>query len=168
MNSPRRLNALESNMFPHTVTIYNVTVEFDPTIIKNKLTNYITVLRGVFLDAAKAANVRQSGLEGADSVNLIIPFGVEAVDGVTGEAKEYIQPVDFWKLGPEEKTKYWTLAITDKDPNVDGNTFFVKGVAVEPGLSVGYLEMLYDHVYDVTKVDEKDFGSLPHWEAGGV
>lgn len=168
MSVPRRMNAPESSMFPHTVTIYNLTTEFDKTTFKDKSVNYITILRGVFLDAAKAANVRQSGLEGADSVNLIIPFGVEAVDGVTGETKEFMEAVGFWKLDPEEKAKYWTLAITDKDPDIEGMTFFIKGVAVEPDRTLGYLELQYDHVYDVTKVDEKDFGGLPHWEVGGV
>ena len=68
---------------PHTVTIYNVTQETDQTTFKDVQKSYITVLRGVMLQASKAANVRQSGLEGADAVNLYIPFSTPAVDGVT-------------------------------------------------------------------------------------
>lgn len=60
-------------MFPHTVTIYNVSQETDPATFKDVEKTYITVLRGVLLEASKAANVRQSGLEGADAVNLYIP-----------------------------------------------------------------------------------------------
>ena len=55
-------------MFPHTVTIYNVSQETDPATFKDVEKTYITVLRGVLLEASKAANVRQSGLEGADAV----------------------------------------------------------------------------------------------------
>ena len=34
---------------------------------------------------SKAVNVRESGLVGADSVNLYIPFAVEAVDAATNQ-----------------------------------------------------------------------------------
>lgn len=77
-------------MFPHTVTIYNVSQETDPATFKDVEKTYITVLRGVLLEASKAANVRQSGLEGADAVNLYIPFSTPAVDGVTGTEKRYV------------------------------------------------------------------------------
>ena len=67
------------------------------TVIDDKLNettvNHITVLDGVLLIASKAANVRATGLEGADAVNLYIPFDVKAVDGVTGEERTYIDPV---------------------------------------------------------------------------
>lgn len=164
MNTPHRANARPTTMFPHTVTVYNVSIETDKTTFEDKLTNHITVLRGVLLDASKAVNVRTSGLEGADAVNLYIPFSVDAVDGVTGEKKSYIPPIEFWRT--EDKNGFWTLAISSKEPDVDGNTFFVKGEVVEPNLSTGTIEMMYDHVYDITKIDEKDFGGLPHFEIG--
>ena len=78
------------SMFPHTVTIYNVSQETDPATFKDVEKTYIPVLRGVLLEASKAANVRQSGLEGADAVNLYIPFSTVAVDGVTGAEKRYV------------------------------------------------------------------------------
>ena len=62
------------SMFPHTITVYN-TWE-DPVTFDTE--NHVTILRGVFYDSAKAVNVRESGLTNADSVNLIIPFDVEA------------------------------------------------------------------------------------------
>lgn len=154
------------SMFPHTVTLYNVSIEIDKTTFEDKLVNNITILRGVFLDASKAANVRESGLVGADAVNLIIPFDVEAVDGVTGGEKHYIPPVEYWRT--TDKSGAWTMSVSStKNPEVDGNCFFVKGEAVEPDMDVGSIEMKYDHVYDITKIDEKDFGGLPHWEVGG-
>lgn len=147
------------SMFPHTVTVYTVSIEEDKTTFEEIRTNHITILRGVLLDASKGANVRTSGLEGADAVNLYIPFSVEAVDGATGEAKRYVPPVEFWRT--EDKTKLWTL-------KAGLDTFFVKGEVVEPDKSYEFIEAVYDDVYRVTKVDEKDFGSLRHWEVGGA
>lgn len=145
-------------MFPHTVTLYQT-----ETTVDNKLNettvNHITVLEGVLLIASKAANVRATGLEGADAVNLHIPFGVKATDGVTGQEKHYVDPVEGWKKNPD-KSGIWTIAI---------GTVFVKGVVVEPDASRTALELGYDDVYQVTKVDKIDFGSpsMQHWEVGG-
>lgn len=150
------------SMFPHTVTIYNVTSEIDKTTLTEKLVNHITVLYGVLLDASKAANVRTSGLEGADSVNLYIPFSVSAMDGVTGQEKQYAPAMEFWRM--EDKSGHWTLSVTGHG----GKTFFVKGEVVEPDLTVEKLSLAYDGVYNVTKVDEKDFGSLKHFQVGGA
>lgn len=149
-------------MFPHTVTIYNVTSEVDPGTLGEKLTNYITILCGVLLDASKAANVNKSGLEGADSVNLYIPFSVNAVDGVTGQKKQYAPPMEFWRM--EDKSGHWTLSVTGHG----GKTIFVNGEVVEPYLTEEKISLAYDGVYNVTKVDEKDFGGLPHFEVGGA
>ena len=146
-------------MFPHTVTLYNVQTETDPATLQDVTTSYITILRGVFLDATKAVNVRQSGLEGADEARLVIPFGVEAVDGVTGEAKQFTGPRSFWRL--EDKGRHWTLSDS-------GDTFFVKGEAVEPDAGREAIELAHDGVYTVTRVACRDFGGLRHWEVGGV
>lgn len=148
------------DMFPHTVTLYNADTEelpengFEPTLV-----NHITILRGVFLDAVKAQNVSESGLVGADSVALYIPLDVEAVDGVTGESKQYKGPIEFWRL--EDKTGYWTLSTGQ-------NTFFVKGEAVHPDWTAQKIDATYDDVYDVNTVDFKDFGGeMSHFQVGG-
>lgn len=151
------------SMFPHTVTVYNVEQTTDPATLDDVTVNHITVLRGVLLDASKAANVRDSGLEGADAADLYIPLDVESIDGSEIEIdkpkrKQYIGPVDFWRL--EDKSGFWTL--TDS-----GNTFFVKGEVVEPHMDQMGIEMAFDDVYRVTKVDMKDFGGLAHFEVGG-
>ena len=88
---------------PHTVTIYNVTQEQDQDF-KDTQKRYITVIRGVMLQASKAANVRASGLEGADAVNLYIPFSAAAVDGVTGAEKRYGGPQEFWRSADRAKS----------------------------------------------------------------
>lgn len=147
-------------MFPHTVTVYNVADEEDPENNFETVTvNHITILRGVLLEASKGKNVNKSGLVGADAVTLYIPFSVEAVDGVTGEAKQYTGPVEFWRAG--DKSGIWTLSPGD-------NCFFVKGEAVKPEWNVQTIEAAFDDVYNVTKVDRKDFGGdMAHWEVGG-
>lgn len=152
------------SMFPHTITLYNVAVELDKTTFEDKLVNHITILKGVLVDDSKAHNVRESGLVGADAVNLYIPYEVEAVDGVTGEKKAYAPPIEFWKS--DDKDGMWTLSLTSKNPEADSNTFFVRGEVVEPDMALSRLELLYDDVYEITKVDNKDFGGLRHWEVG--
>lgn len=149
---------------PHTVTIYNVTQETDAETFKDTQKSYITVIRGVMLQASKAVNVRESGLEGADAVNLYIPFASPAVNGVTGQEKRYVGPQEFWRAA--DKSGIWTLS-TDGN---GGTTFFVKGEVVEPDKTEQMIEMLYDDVYKVTKVDMKDFGSasMRHFEVGGA
>lgn len=151
------------SVFPHTVTIYNVTQEQDQDF-NDTQKRYITVIRGVMLQASKAVNVRESGLEGADAVNLYIPFASLAVDGVTGQEKRYVGPQEFWRAA--DKSGIWTLS-TDGN---GGTTFFVKGEVVEPDKTEQMIEMLYDDVYKVTKVDMKDFGSaaMQHFEVGGA
>lgn len=157
MNSPRRMNAVrDPTMFPHTVTLYQTETTSDDKLNETTV-NHITVLEGVLLIASKAANVQATGLEGADAVNLYIPFDVKAVDGVTGQEKTYVDPVEGWKT-EEDKSGIWTISI---------GTVFVKGRVVLPDATRTVLELGYDDVYQATKVDKLDFGGFPHWEVGG-
>ncbi len=146
---------------PHTVTIYNSVKETDHNTFEETQNLYVTVLRGVMLQASKAVNVRESGLEGADAVDLYIPFGVDAVDGFTGKAKTYAGPQRFYAA--VDKSDLWTLSV---DGN-GGTTFFVKGEFVTDDETVALAQ---DDCYTVTKVDEMDFGSVDmrHWRVGGV
>ena len=151
------------SMFPHTVTVYNVVRTVDMDTLSEVSVNHITVLRGVLLDQIKAANVRQSGLEGADSVTVYIPFDVDATDGVTGDAKRYASPEQFWQA--EDKSGLWSLTVTGRG----GSTFIVKGAVVEPETDFATMNLTHDDVYAITKVDEKDFGGgMAHWEVGGA
>ena len=43
---------------PHTVTIYNVVQEIDPTTLDEVEKVYSTILRGVMLQASKGVKVR--------------------------------------------------------------------------------------------------------------
>ena len=138
---------------PHTVTIYNVVREIDPATLDEKETVYITVLRGVMLQASKGANVRTSGLEGADAADLFIPFDVEAVDGKTGAPKQYAGPQAF--NAAADKSGLWTLSYKGEGEFVSDNLGIV---------------LAHDDCYNVTKVDAKDFGSpdMQHFEVGGA
>ena len=146
---------------PHTVTLYNVVQETDPGTFQDVEKLYVTVLRGVFLEASKAVNVRESGIEGADAVNLYIPFSVDAKDGTSGKDKRYVGPQEFFSA--DDKSGMWTLSTKGNG----GTTFFVKGEFVMDNASVA---LAHDDCYNVTKVDMKDFGSedMRHWEVGGA
>lgn len=146
---------------PHTVTVYNSVKETDLTTFEEVTRLYVTILRGVMLQASKGVNVRESGLEGADAVNLYIPFGVEAVDGTTGEPKTYTGPQAFYNAA--DKSGLWTLSVNGDG----GTTFFVKGEFITDKEDVALSQ---DNCWNLTKVDAMDFGSkdMQHWECGGV
>lgn len=146
---------------PHTVTIYNIVQEIDPATLDEAEKVYTTILRGVMLQASKGVNVRESGLEGADAVNLYIPFSVEAVDGKTGAAKAYAKPQEFAKAA--DRSGLWTLSYKGNG----GMTCFVKGEFVSDNMTV---VLSHDDCYNVTKVDAMDYGSpdMQHWEVGGA
>ena len=147
-------------MFPHTVTVYVTLHETDLTTMKDVEKHYITVLKGVLLVASKAKNVNESGLEGADAVNLYIPLSVDARDGKTGITQKYTGSVEWWRTA--DKSALWTLSKT-------GNCFFVKGEHVHYDLPVQTIKAMYDDVYNVTKIDLLDFGGdMAHLEAGGA
>lgn len=141
---------------PHTVTLYNVGEE-DLVTFEQPIN--ATVLRGVLLDASKAVNVRTSGLEGADSVNLYIPFDVSATDALTGVKRTYVDPKEY--AAADDVSSLWTLDTS--------NCFFAKGELMEIA-DFQTIKRKYDGVHNVTKVDKKDFGSanLRHWEVGGA
>lgn len=145
---------------PHIVTIYNIVQEIDPTTLDEVEKAYTTILRGVMLQARKAVNVRESGLEGADAANLHIPFTVEAVDGKTGAAKAYAKPQEFAKAA--DRSGLWTLSYNGNG----GETVFVKGEFISDNMTV---VQYHDDCYKVTKVDAMDYGSadMRHWEVGG-
>lgn len=146
---------------PHTVTLYNVSMEINPETLEETTRNHITILEGVFLDESKGANVRESGLVGADAATLYIPFSVNAIDGLTGRKKRFVPWHEF--IISEDKSELWTL-------DVGRNTYFVKGVVVDENTTVSILEMTTDGVHMVSKVDKKDYGSVSmrHWEVGGA
>lgn len=141
------------SMFPHIITLYYEAedpVTFEPSV-------YITVLGGVLFDASKAANLNRSGIENADAVNIYIPYDVAATDGLTLLNKQYAPPKEY--AAATDKSGIWTL---DNE-----HSFIVKGNVVDIGKDYQYINAAYDDVYRVTKVDNKDYGGLRHFEVGG-
>lgn len=145
---------------PHTVTVYNAHQDLDSL----KTVYNITVLKGVFLDISKGANVMKSGLENADAATLFIPFGIEALNGVTGQAQSYVEPKEYARL--EDKASYWTIRAGGTISNKD--CFFVKGEVVAD-MDFQDINDYYDNVFRVSAVDVRDFGSseMQHWEVSG-
>lgn len=153
------------SMFPHTITLYNTYQGRSPDDVTSDITtHYVTVLRGVLVDASKASNVRASGLDGADAVDLYIPYDAQAVDA-DGNAKTYMEPVAFWNKvqSGDDVSGYWTLS-TSK------NTWFCKDVVLPPdGVDAKNVYTAINTKHEswfVTKVDNKDFGGLKHFEVG--
>lgn len=141
---------------PHTVTVFNVGEEDLMTFTRPIAA---TVLRGVLLDASKGVNVRESGLESADEVNLYIPFTVDARDVLTDSTRFFVDGKEYETTA--DKSGLWTLTT--------GDTFFAKGV-VEEIADFITINKKYSDVYRVTKVDKKDFGTpdMQHFEVGGA
>lgn len=148
------------NMFPHTVTVYNVLED-----IKTNMPTYnITILHGVFLDISKGSNVMKSGIIDADSATLYIPMSIRAINALTGDEQKFVNGKEYERL--DNTSGFWTLRTSGDSSAQD--CFFVKGEVVEQS---GYQSMKarYDFVYDVSSVDTRDFGSknMWHWEVGG-
>lgn len=143
---------------PHTVTVYNYLGK-DPET--KKPVNEITILRGVFLDISQGENIMKSGLSNADSAVLYIPMDIKALNAVTGEEQQYIEPKVYDRL--EDKTRFWTIG------ERQNNCYFVKGEVVEPESDYKTINTNYDYAYTVTSVDVRDFGtrSMWHWQVGG-
>lgn len=145
---------------PHTVTVYNVTE--DNATFKSVIN--ATVLRGVFLDISKGANVMKSGLASADAATLFVPFSIQAINAMNGEPQTYCKPKEYERL--DDKSGFWTIRPGGSASSAD--CFFVKG-EIHDESDFQTINNTYDDVYRVSSVDIRDFGSLDmqHWQIGG-
>lgn len=125
------------------ITLYNKYYDTSTRLDKWKRTQ----LKGVFWNNTKAANVNKSGMESADSVNVLIPLSLS--NGFI-EPKSFIGEVGTWTLQPGDKI---CLGLIETD--------YTK---------ITDLEKEHSNVHDITKVDKKDFGSqyMRHWKVGGA
>lgn len=138
-----------SDMFPHTVTVYNVTAENPDTLMPDV---QITILRGVFLEISQGANIVKTGLENADAATLHIPMRIKAVNAVTGQEQKYVPPKEYDRL--TDKSGFWTVGRRDNQ-----TCFFVKGEVVEQMADYAAINDRYDFCYAVTTVDIPDYGN---------
>lgn len=143
---------------PHTVTIYNEfrsqNADFEETT-----TQYITVLRGVFLDCVNGTSQNSGGQNAANSAALYIPLDVNA-RSADGRPQRYAGAAEF--INAECRAGLWTI--------IPGDTFFVKGEVIESGKSFEYINSHHDNVFRVTRADMKDFGTadMQHIEVSGA
>jgi hypothetical protein len=109
-------------------------------------------LSGVFWNAIKGAVVRRTGVNSADSLQLIIPIGVQASRAAYKPPKEWAALTD--------KTGAWTLQPGD---------VVVKGALDDVEIVRSTKELqAYDDVLTITSVDTKDVGgAMAHWEVSG-
>lgn len=132
-------------MMQDVVTVYNKYV--DEGVEKWQR----TVLSGVFWDAVKGAVARRTGVQSADSMQIIIPLSV------TASRASYLPP-KAW-AACTDKSGFWTLRSGD---------IVVRGaVAREISRSSKELRDL-DDVLAITSADTKRFGGgMAHWEVSG-
>lgn len=142
--------ARETANAPCRVTLMNTVVTTDESTFQDIVEQYQTILQNVLLEGVDATGEGKRGLEGADSVRLLIPFDVEAVDAETGAAKTYVPPKEF--AAASDKSALWTLSD-------DRTTAFVRGTDAAQGKK-----------YLVRSVRENlpYTGALWRFEAGGV
>lgn len=131
---------------PHTITVYN----FDDQ--DGGKAFHRTVLRGVLVDASRAANIIKSGMENTDAVTVYIPFSADA------GGKTYLSPKEY--AAREDKESVFTLR--------DDRDFFVLGVAQLDG-DYQTVNGALDGVYRISSVDTRNYGSadMQHWQVGG-
>jgi len=139
------------SMFPHTVTVY---YEYEDELLMTEV--HSTVLKGVLVDAVKGAQIAAGGAEPADEVTVYIPHDVRAWDGLTLLEKRFAKPKEY--AASADKSALWTLDVE--------RGYMVKGeVVTEEGYRA--VSAKYDDVWRITRVDDKDFGNLRHFEVGG-
>ena len=147
---------------PHTVTVYNTETITDTSDMTDRIVNHITVIRGVFRDAAVAGKFRVGGVDGADSVKIFVPLEADARDGITGRAKQFADPVVFAAASDDDKASLWTLTADGKTIIADGEVVDANGTAASLGARC--------RVYAVTRYEVRDFGGagMRHIEIGGA
>lgn len=147
-------------MYTNTgATLYN----YDRDKATGKVTYRRTYLRNVFWDDSKQSNVLKSGLTSVESVNISVPFDVDA------EGKTYKSPKEY--LNSTDKDNSFTFTANSQDLIVKGIIDYEINNSSSQKISesLSYLKNNYDYVMTISIVDMKDFGSenMRHWEIGG-
>ena len=137
-------------MFEDEITIFNKRYD------SNKKDDIYskTYLSGVNVDLKKAVNVIKSGLQDADSGTIIIPEEVYRQNKVFVKSKHF-------QIGAKFNNKrLWTLQA--------GDIIVLGLISYDIGgkNTIAKLRQQYDDVYEITSVDTKLKGGLPHWEVG--
>lgn len=140
------------------VTLYNVKTTVVTSTMEDLVENNITVLREVLIASTMAAEPTDRGDKGGDTAKLYIPFGSEAVDGITGAHKRYVPPEVYDTLA--DTAGVWTL-------KPGAGCFFLRGEVLEPEARLQELSEAHQ-VFVTGGVAVKDFYSLRHFEVTGA
>lgn len=162
-------------MFEDEITIFNKKYN-------SKLKDFVyirTYLTGVNVDLKKAVNVIKSGLENADSGTIIIPEDVDA------ENKEFTKPIKYKKsvgtksfitqevdkllVNQSDDIEVMYLSSESNTWTLNSGDIVVLGIVdydINGENTIAHLRENYDDVYEITSVDTKLHGGLPHWEIG--
>ena len=157
--NPNLKKAAPISSFPHTVTLYDPEVERCPDATE-RITNRITILRGVFMEMKDAVNAKVGGSQEADGAAVIVPMDVAAEDGLTGREQKYCSPSKYDRRSEKVLSEFYTFK--------PGTSFFVWGEVVEPEMSFNDIRREYGGTYMMKSAAPRFFGELRHWQIEGV
>jgi len=162
-------------MFEDNVTIFNK--KYDESIRDDVFVR--TYLKGVNIDLTKAVNVIKSGLEDANVGTLYIPEDVETNNKQFLRPKEYkrarvfnpltVKDVHQKKVKEMDIVKVFALNKSEEVWTLQPGDIIVLGLIdyiIKNDDTITKLRNEYDDVYEITSVDTKLKGGLPHWEVG--
>ncbi len=135
---------------PHTVSLISLRGE-QP---------YLTILRGVMLQAQDRMSLLAPGDADAANTRLFIPLDAEA-QNAEGEESVYLPPLLYDRT--EEPEKHWTLRTGGEEAG--RSSFFIKGEIPE-AVTLAEARERCDGVYLVVSVAVLDYGSpaMRHFE----
>ncbi len=135
---------------PHTVSIINFQNE-QP---------YLTILRGVMLQALDGRSVQRRGDLAETNAVLYVPLAVTALNPA-GEKTDFLAPIEYAHCS--DPSHCWTLQTEGE--SAGRSTFFVKGRLSAP-CTLAEARERYDFVYVVAGWQLHDYGTqaLRHFE----
>ena len=121
---------------------------------------YLTILRGVMLQAQDRMSLLSEGDADAANTRLFIPEDAEARNA-EGEESGYLPPLLYERS--EEPERHWTLRSDGQEAG--RNSFFIKGEIPE-AVTLAEARERYDGVYLVVSVARRDYGKtrMRHFE----
>lgn len=117
-----------------------------------------TYLYGVNWQVTQMINIAEKGINAADKLTIYIPENITAENN-----KKYVKPSEYENLSDKEKDSFFTLKNGDKvcrgilEFNITGD----KGYTLKDLEKQG-------NVFTIILISDNRYGSLSHWEVGGI
>lgn len=129
-------------MFNKDLTIFS-------SYIEDGEDKYIKTLlpKSCFIDSTEIVNTNANGMEDANTILVLLP---------KSNCSKYLSPKQFKES--ENKEEHFTLQKGDK---------IVKGLVEKEYTSMVDLMKEQDNVYTITAVDDRDYGTVQHFEIAG-